>query len=148
MRPGAAAAPPALDLPRDLTAAAALVDKAWRGIVIALPTREVIESALGIRLARHCERGSGTTYLAGVRVFRCTLDGETIEAADLMTVVEAAKVYGCARRTVQSAIERGALTGRRLGDSWVLTPADLATWAPAAGPGWKRGVRRRPVVGR
>lgn len=142
----AAAAARELDLPGDVESAAALVERAWRGVVTVLPPREVIEAALGGTLVRHCQRETGTTYIAGGRVFRVHRDGDVLEAADLMSVGEAAEVYGCGRRTVQSALERGALTGSRVGDRWVLTPADLAAWAPAKGPGWLRG-RERPRSG-
>lgn len=137
MRPGVE-----LLLPGDVGSATALVENAWRGVVTVLPPREVIEAALGGTLVRHCQRETGTTYIAGSRVFRVHREGDVLGAADLMSVADAAKIYGCGRRTVQSALERGALTGSRVGDRWVLTPADLARWAPAKGPGWEKGRRR------
>lgn len=140
----AVSAPRELLLPADVESATALVERAWRGVVTVLPPREVIEAALGGTLVRHCQRETGTTYIARGRVFRVHRDGDVLEAADLLSVAEAAEVYGCGRRTVQSAIERGALSARRLGDSWVLTPADLAAWTPAAGPGWRQGRARGP----
>ena len=44
---------------------------------------------------------------------------------DLITVTQAAKLYGFSRNYIRQLILRGRLKARKLGAQWVTTPADV-----------------------
>lgn len=60
--------------------------------------------------------------------------------ADQMSVPEAAKILGTSRQNVNAAISRGALSAKKIGDSWVVRLEDVRAY--------QERVAQRPAPGR